>query len=889
MKIKALRVAEFGCFDTPVRVESFSGGLDVLAGPNELGKSTLLDALKVVFSEKLSTRGGPKTALGPRVPYGGGAPRIEVEFEVADITYRLRKQFLSKAQAELSSSGPGGQGIIARNDEVEAALEKLFGAKSGGRDKTGLLWLSQGASLHPMELKDDESNVLRALIERDVIDIGGGSKARRMMELIGQDLATLITRSRGQPTGAYKEVIEAQVEAMRKLGHARNGLAEAQKIGETLEATKAALKLEGAPNVRDAIALRVANAEKEFGQAREAALKLQGADARLEHLALLFDQAKIERRKFGDALEQLASLRPALAEGRQAREKAANAVEEARQQLDALEELAPELKGKRAALSMEARHLHAIEGHTTQKTRLEALDQHIENAEREVAALNEISNALKALTPVTADSLRAMESEERAIARLEDRLDAVITKVRVRYNDGVSDAIRLGGRVLEGGAVIDAHEPVTLDIAGVGQIEVDPGPMAAHDDMLADINTHKTRLQELLDTVDQPSVKDAQNTLHRFQELKVEKSTITARLDAVAPNGLDGLLAEQAKIGAILNETQTIFAGHGEEKTLRTREEIAKDEAILAKNEEQLAVDFRKAHEVNGQAQTRLVELDVQLRARQREFEALEGKLPGSDDAKSARLIELDQLLETQSREQSEAVTLTHSLRKQAPDGTQKAQLEIELAAARNAQKAHEQKIQKLQQDVAALSATQAQIGNMSSPAGLSALEAEVGKLDERVKKYAADIATMQLLNSELERATLEIRESYLEPVVKRIEPYFNMLFPGGTFDLSDRFAVANIHRNGHREEHAKLSQGTQEQISLLARLGFGRLLADQGAALPLILDDALIYSDDTRMSKMFEALSEAALHHQVLMLTCRTTSFEGLGGKRLEIEPGEF
>ena len=96
MKIKALRVAQFGCFDGPVRVENFSGGLGVLAGPNELGKSTLLDALMAVFTEKHSTR-STTTALGRRVPYAGGAPRIEVDFSVGDTSYRLRKQFLNKA------------------------------------------------------------------------------------------------------------------------------------------------------------------------------------------------------------------------------------------------------------------------------------------------------------------------------------------------------------------------------------------------------------------------------------------------------------------------------------------------------------------------------------------------------------------------------------------------------------------------------------------------------------------------------------------------------------------------------------------------------------------------------------------------------------------------
>ena len=60
-------------------------------------------------------------------------------------------------------------------------------------------------------------------------------------------------------------------------------------------------------------------------------------------------------------------------------------------------------------------------------------------------------------------------------------------------------------------------------------------------------------------------------------------------------------------------------------------------------------------------------------------------------------------------------------------------------------------------------------------------------------------------------------------------------------------------------EELGSLSEGTQEQLAVLVRLGFGRLLAESGAPVPLILDDALVYSDDARIERMFAALKLAA------------------------------
>ena len=89
-------------------------------------------------------------------------------------------------------------------------------------------------------------------------------------------------------------------------------------------------------------------------------------------------------------------------------------------------------------------------------------------------------------------------------------------------------------------------------------------------------------------------------------------------------------------------------------------------------------------------------------------------------------------------------------------------------------------------------------------------------------------------------------------------------------------------------EDFARLSGGTQEQLALLVRLAFARLLADTGSAAPLILDDALTNADDDRIMRMFAALQHAAQSHQVLVLTCRERTFESLGGNRIALRTWE-
>ena len=96
---------------------------------------------------------------------------------------------------------------------------------------------------------------------------------------------------------------------------------------------------------------------------------------------------------------------------------------------------------------------------------------------------------------------------------------------------------------------------------------------------------------------------------------------------------------------------------------------------------------------------------------------------------------------------------------------------------------------------------------------------------------------------------------------------------------------VGKIIRNGVEDDVNMLSGGAYEQIAILTRLAFAKLFAKQGRHVPLILDDALVHTDDDRISTMFNMLSHAAKDQQIIVLSCRTRAFSDLGGTRAFIE----
>ena len=52
MRISSFEISDFRKFDRPVRLEGLGNGINLLAEPNEFGKSTLLAAFKAVLFEQ---------------------------------------------------------------------------------------------------------------------------------------------------------------------------------------------------------------------------------------------------------------------------------------------------------------------------------------------------------------------------------------------------------------------------------------------------------------------------------------------------------------------------------------------------------------------------------------------------------------------------------------------------------------------------------------------------------------------------------------------------------------------------------------------------------------------------------------------------------------------
>ena len=153
MLIRSLEVESVGPIAGPIRLP-LGTGLNVICGPNEIGKTTLARAAYTALTSPCWSNDVGVRRLMPR---SGGHPRVCVEFDVGLFSCRLEKVFGGKrslSRTDLLVEDPDGHSTRMSGDKAEERLAELLGMgprpnRGKSRDWMGLwplLWVQQGES-----------------------------------------------------------------------------------------------------------------------------------------------------------------------------------------------------------------------------------------------------------------------------------------------------------------------------------------------------------------------------------------------------------------------------------------------------------------------------------------------------------------------------------------------------------------------------------------------------------------------------------------------------------------------------------------------------------------------------------------------------------------------
>ncbi|MBM3665473.1 MAG: hypothetical protein FJW92_06740 [Actinobacteria bacterium] len=170
--------------------------------------------------------------------------------------------------------------------------------------------------------------------------------------------------------------------------------------------------------------------------------------------------------------------------------------------------------------------------------------------------------------------------------------------------------------------------------------------------------------------------------------------------------------------------------------------------------------------------------------------------------------------------------------------------------------------------------------------AGEEGLANRLDRATDAAERAAADLAAAErraacaaLLHQVMTRHRDEARRAYVAPFRAELERLARLVFGAGTALEVDHatLQVTARTRDGVTVPFNALSGGAREQIALLGRLAAARLVSGDGGA-PVIIDDALGYSDSVRLEGLGAALASAGSQGQVIVLTCAPGRYSTVG-----------
>lgn len=865
-------------------IELLDHGVTVVEGPNEIGKTTTAEAVDVLFEAKDSSRAQHVRDLFAVGTDAG--PRVEVEFSTRQCRAVYVKQWGRGRTTQLTLTSPSRQQFSG--DEAHARARQLLDA-----DVDPALWralkIVQGESLvpaawaHVPSLGQALDRAAAALEATASADCG---EPEDLFARVSAEAARFFTARTGQPTGALAAAMHTYERALAEVGDLRTQMRQAQfDVDDAASHAQSLAALgEREGQLSDVLkqaredATRVAGLREVLKrtEAERAAVAADGAAAEREWQQRLRDVVDVAER-----VERVKVLRPRV-EDCLAQEQAAAVRRES---------VVEQLAAARAARD-EARQLAtATQQQVTRARQRRDLAVSVERlaaAGQQRATVREATNLLDRCT-VDDALLRRIEQTSSALtqAQLARELAApVLTVSRLGQHDVHVDGTCLGAARAETAETAEASLPVieqrVVEVAGVVRVSVRPGTSGA--DLEASVTAARSALSDLLGDAGVTGVDEARAAVERrraaqqqrdlaeaalrhhlgndtWESLQERVSTLRERLGDVQSPGAQPMVDEPGpSIDQPPSESALLDYDRAADRAVRdletaerhlSRAEHSRDAALdehaavhrrLTASQEQLsALEGEHCRLVDRLARAQAMRSDETLRA-------------SAFDAEH-RLAELDGHLAEQRREMDAA----------DPAGVQLRLTQAEVLNAKLTQERRE--LQSLADQVR---------GRL--------LMAEAAGLFDRLESLQAqcDVARRELLSVQRQARAArvlavrmaarrdQLRNRYVAPYKSAIQRLGTCVF-GADFDVEVDAQLRVVSRTlaGNTLPVSSLSGGAREQLALVERLACAELVGPE-AGVPVVIDDALGFSDQPRLQSMGGLLSAAGEHSQVIVLTCQ-------------------
>ncbi|MEE4022530.1 AAA family ATPase [Gordonia sp. PKS22-38] len=866
MRLHRIRLQDFrGVADRDVRFAD--RGVTVVEGANEAGKSSMIEALALLLDTRADSKSAKVRSIMPAGREVG--TEVEVEMSCGPWHFTYGKRFNKQPSTTLTVHRPRPEHITGR--DAHERVGEIIGAHADLTLFRALRMLQSGES---SGVAVGDSSALARALDRaseatdgaaDRGDGGGDVEDQTLIDAAAAECRRYRTLGQRRPTGELADAIRAADEAADRvtaLTRAREAVdADARRLDEILERRAELARARELREVeRDELAVSWAEIER-------LQTELASASAEARHLLTVSQLARRdveERERVATQIDTTTRETEELAASIRAHGvRAERAAADGRALQDELRAVRERWEMVRSALSA----AQATQRSREHRRTLRDLEQRIAEIDRIATQSASIDDALAANGMDGAAVRTAVElARRRAVAQA--RLEATAARFTVERTGSVP--VTVDGEPIDTVADRVAVDDALIEVDGIIRVAVRPGADTAGP--ADELTTTDGEIQAFCAHHGLDALDDHTDRARERADLVERRSVLRRRAeDLLAGSARDALCARRDELAALVDADPS------------SGDVDPDDIASLADTERELSELVMSAERAVTQRQSAERDARTQVRMAGEERDRLAERVAELHERRAALLTELGdddarRTVELAARRLTEARDRVGHLERELT------RLDVtEIGLRRERVGGHLAAIDREHAEL------ERQATEVRTRIELYRDESRFDDLQEAAAEHDAARATLARVTRRADAAELlfrtltdkrqQARTRYADPFARRLEELGAYVFGEGVrFDVDDSLDVVSRTVDGVTIRHDSLSGGAREQLALLTRLACATLV-DEDDGVPVLVDDALGYSDPQRLAAMAGVLGAAGRDAQVIVLTCSPDRYRDVPG----------
>ena len=837
-------------------------GVTIVEGPNEVGKSTLLQALDLLLDYRDDSNSEAVRSARP-VDRDLGA-EVEADLEIGGSKLTYGKRFHRDRETRLTIHTPRRENLTGR--EAHERVQQLL---QGSLDTT--LWralrIVQG---HKVELPDLKGQpALAQALDRAAGEARAGDREEALFDAVRAEYLTYWTDK-----GKEKE---------DPLGKARAAATGARATAEDRRQKLASLEADVAHYA--GLEREVANTRHSLGSLEESVAKLETAwngvtrlqdeveRLRADHQAAAAKahaakSAEEERQRLTESVNEASGRVDVLAaketDSQPALERALHRLDATHEARDKAREVA-ERAEKEEALRRKDRDFRQDE---LELARMEERLERIKAAETAAAEANEVLASLP-ITEKLRDKIRSTDIEVKKARAVLEASSAQLHVKALRDVEVILDGAPANLKAGEERS-LPVPELVIVRLPDAVEIRVSPGTSDA---------TLREKLEavenELASACEQAGVATPEKAETAWASRQDGERTLRER-DRVVRENLRDLTRDdlEKRIDSTRRRVGSYQASRlavpplppNLDEATRLLAQVEKDAERSKGERRKTEVTFEAARHAYEQLREEAAADAALLKQARTDRERANARL-AEERARSSD-VALVERREAADRAEHEAKEALASAERRLADADPKGTAE-RLETARAARKKADSRLAELERELAQLRGRLETLGEQGLAEAVAEAERACFEAEDSFTRLLRRARAAKLLHDTLASERDAARLAYVTPLREGVERLGRHVF-GPTFriELDDELRVVSRTLDGITVPYESLSAGAREQISLLVRLAAALIVTKDGGV-PVVLDDALGSTDPERLEGIGAVLSLAGRECQTIVLTC--------------------